>query len=200
MKATGFYDQTEKKWYWQDVSWTKDENTGMYVSNRIYPDEFWNRKWLSKKNNTAGVILLKKHKDSFKILVVQCYHNKFGFPKGTCDSYETFEDAAKRELKEELGIILDFDLKSIPNTHIIENKHPNQNLKKIRNSAQVRKVKFFVLMVPEDFEINSFPSKGLGDVEITKFGWIDINKLNNYEISHLAKQTYNQLQEIIKIK
>jgi 8-oxo-dGTP pyrophosphatase MutT (NUDIX family) len=184
MKAKGYYDPVKNQWNWENVSWEFCEKNKLYKSNRGYPQSFWTKTtWSPKRKHTAGVVLLKYTPDGYKVLIVQCYDNKFGFPKGTCNYNETFKDAAVRELQEEIGIrinINDYNSVQIPIKHYSE-----------------RKIVFYVVFVDDSFEITTFPSKGLGDVEITAFGWVKLEDLCKFKTSHITKKTCESLLSII---
>jgi 8-oxo-dGTP pyrophosphatase MutT (NUDIX family) len=68
-----------------------------YINKLVY----YNSNVIKKK---AGVIIYNSSTDN--ILIVQSRGNLWGFPKGSFNQNETFEDCALRELKEETGIIL----------------------------------------------------------------------------------------------
>tara|TARA_Y100000114_G_C11722796_1_gene309382 strand:- start:339 stop:788 length:450 start_codon:yes stop_codon:yes gene_type:complete len=55
----------------------------------------------------SGVILYDPAQ--YKILIVQSRGNLWGFPKGTFEEGETFQQCAKRELYEETGIDIDIN-------------------------------------------------------------------------------------------
>lgn len=62
-----------------------------------------------KKRNQkkAGVVVYNSRLD--KILIVQSKGKLWGFPKGSLEQNETLYECAIRELKEETGILLDFE-------------------------------------------------------------------------------------------
>lgn len=172
-------------WVWDPVEWSKCETCKMFHSNRMIPDEYWNRNWkIEPKKNTAGVILIKTvvingaNVDMF--WMVQSYHNSYGFPKGKMEKGETSKQAAEREFYEETGTVINLD-KCMEMRQTITSMR--KNTKKI--------ISFFVKRVPVDFDITTFPKS---DHEITSFGWVSdtknirlnkvsqdmIDKLNNY--------------------
>lgn len=59
-----------------------------------------------KKENTAGGIITKKENNALKICLVELVYPKTGYayPKGHLKKGETFEQAALREVNEELGL------------------------------------------------------------------------------------------------
>jgi 8-oxo-dGTP pyrophosphatase MutT (NUDIX family) len=61
----------------------------------------------SRASGTGGIVLWARSTNSF--LVVQCYGNKWGFPKGAAHAGETVREAALRELREETGVALEAD-------------------------------------------------------------------------------------------
>jgi 8-oxo-dGTP pyrophosphatase MutT (NUDIX family) len=57
---------------------------------------------------SAGCVVFKTFKAPFKVLIIQQKHGlHFGFPKGHLEAFETAEDAALRETKEEVGLDVD---------------------------------------------------------------------------------------------
>lgn len=189
-KASGVYDEKSKEWIWDKVSWYQSPETGFYYSNRQIPSNYFKKHFwkghVDKKNrNIAGIILLRKpkignQKENYEVLLVQCYNNKFGFPKGKCDENEEYKDAAMREFKEETGT----ELTISNNAHQIKLVHrPN------------KRIIFYVMFVNSDFEINTFP---LADVEITAFGWIKLKDLHLLELSNLTKKTVECLEKYFR--
>lgn len=178
-KASGYINKETNQWEWEQVEW-KFKN-GLYHSNREIPDEFWKEnKWRKKGNhrrNIAGVILLRPVKNSkeYEVLIVQCYNNKFGFPKGKCNINEPYYEAALREFKEETGT----DLQS----------YAPQNYIKI-NQDRNRTVVFYIVVVPSEYDIKTKP---LSDVEITAFGWVKLKDIHRIELSNLARKTIDYL-------
>ena len=57
-----------------------------------------------KKEQSAGGIILKKENNKTKILLVEHKDKTYVFPKGHIEKGETPEEAAKREIKEEVGL------------------------------------------------------------------------------------------------
>lgn len=201
IKATGWFNKESKQWEWENVKW-KTCNDGIFKSNRHYPNGyFWNHKkykqhYAQKRfRNTSGVILLRPIQDKYigskdlnkyDVFVVQCYNFKFGFPKGTCNANESYINAAMREFKEETGT--DIEL-------LQENSFRlNMNTKKLNPHYHNKRTVFFLKFVPSNFDIHTFPED---DVEITAFGWINLNKLLQYDVSNLVKLTYKQIINLL---
>ena len=169
-KATG--EKIKGTWKWEPVKWTKGPE-GLYHSNRDIPDEFWNKNWKRrhKIRDIAGIILLRKNiHNRYEVFVVQCYNNKYGFPKGSLLPKETFEEAAIREFYEETGTKLE-----CPLTHKI-------SFKKANTSTTVT---FFIIEKDHTFDIKTKP---IADVEITAYGWIELHLFTKLPISNLASK------------
>ena len=60
---------------------------------------------------SAGAIIFKKENNQVEYLLIQYKTGYWGFPRGIIEKEETLEDAAKREIEEETGLI---DLQFIP--------------------------------------------------------------------------------------
>jgi 8-oxo-dGTP pyrophosphatase MutT (NUDIX family) len=172
--ASGQYDTTTKTWTWDSVLWQKTEK-GIYQSNRIIPDLFFKQKWPIDKKRKAGVILIRRNKIKGippDIWLVECYlSGSFGFPKGTCEKFETFRQAAEREFYEETGT----EIK-------IPDKCPCITIDRERSTAV-----FFIVYVSPEFDITTFP---ISDVEITKFGWVNLQQIYD-QTFRLSRTTKN---------
>ena len=69
----------------------------------------WER--CSRKNNTKGVMIVAKHIDLNKYILISEYRipikdREIGFPAGLIEEGESVENAVKREIKEETGLDL----------------------------------------------------------------------------------------------
>lgn len=185
-KATGKINEHTRQWEWEPVRWEIVD--GMYHSNREIPSHFWKEKRWRRKHyrgprNIAGIILLRQSSEyvsEYEVFIVQCYHNKFGFPKGKCHQNESYYDAAIREFKEETGTCLQIKNHSY----------------KISYSEKGKNVVFYVVTVPKTFEINTFP---LSDVEITAFGWVKLKNIQKVNLSNVSKKILNKILELLKL-
>ncbi len=195
--ASGNFNKETSEWEWDPVEWKPKETPFFkgYLSNRHIPGEYFNYDyWVPpgtkrKRRNVAGCIILRPPKittphcaihniNDYEVLVVQCYNNKFGFPKGKCDDGESFIDAAMREFKEETG------------TDIQLSKHKDK-LYTITFKEYNKDVVFYVKIVPSDFEITSFP---IADVEITAFGWVKLSDIHHLKLADLTKKLIRRLK------
>jgi 8-oxo-dGTP pyrophosphatase MutT (NUDIX family) len=162
--ASGRYNNKIGQWEWENVIWERNKD-GMFESNRVFPDSFWKQDWDTDRTRSAGVILIRKDVYGVPqdIWLVSCYTSGcFGFPKGKCEPLETFREAAQREFYEETG------------TQIrIPEKCPKVVVDKYVGNHRAKLV-FFIIYVPHWYEINTYP---ISDVEITKFGWVNLRKL-----------------------
>ena len=58
---------------------------------------------------SAGAILYTMDHDKLKFLVIKDFHGNYGFPKGHLEENETQEEAALREIREEVGLDVELD-------------------------------------------------------------------------------------------
>jgi 8-oxo-dGTP pyrophosphatase MutT (NUDIX family) len=59
---------------------------------------------VTKKEFSAGGVVVKRKKGSFQVLLVKDSYGKWTWPKGHIEPAETAEDAALREIEEETGL------------------------------------------------------------------------------------------------
>ena len=180
-KAGGTFNHDTKEWEWEPVQWQK--RGSLYYSNREIPDEFWTESsWTinrRKPRKVAGCILLRPNKDdSYDILVVQCYHNKFGFPKGKCNENESFLDAAMREFEEEIGTTVSLNKSNLT----------------IKRNERHKHVTFYIQIVPSDYEIKTFP---IANVEITAFGWVNQRDIHRLDLTDLTRHILRDLNKLL---
>jgi 8-oxo-dGTP pyrophosphatase MutT (NUDIX family) len=160
-------------WEWDEVTWEKCNICNLYHSNRKIPQEYWNREWgvSTQTRYKVGIILLRSDQN---VLITESYNNCYGFPKGEKDFGESIHDCAKREFKEETGESIDF----------IDLNKCDEVVTSIENINYV----FYVVRVSNFFKLDKFP---VDDVEITSFGWININDLSRYKLSKAIRKIYN---------
>ena len=65
----------------------------------------------SEKIVAAGAVIYKKEKDYLFAVIHRPHHDDWSFPKGKVDLGESIEEAAKREILEETGLIVEFEKK-----------------------------------------------------------------------------------------
>tara|TARA_B110000211_G_scaffold227382_1_gene282154 strand:- start:551 stop:997 length:447 start_codon:yes stop_codon:yes gene_type:complete len=147
----------------------------MWHSNRFIPKEFWNQDWgiVNIRRKKVGIIMIKGNSE---VLVTQSYHRCYGFPKGEKEKNESVEECAKREFLEEIGMNI--------------NKINLKNLKQVRTMIEDVEYIYFIIHVPKDFELLTFP---IDDVEITSFGWKRINQLRFLNLSKAVKMIISKL-------
>lgn len=118
-------------------------------------------------NARASAIIYNK--DKTKILLFKIKDRDFYMlPGGRINYFEDSESAIKREIKEELGLDLNFDFCSVQEVFL------NRNDKQIMQYCFCYKSVF--KGEAKDDKINSLDEKN------QYFYWIDINKLNEYNI------------------
>lgn len=97
---------------------------------------------------SAGAIVYTKADGKIKYLILKDFHNNWGFPKGHLENNETEEQAAIREIKEEVGLDVKLDTtfketleyvmpnginkKSVYFLAYFENQTPQKQLKEVQ--------------------------------------------------------------------
>lgn len=61
---------------------------------------------MTQKEFSAGGIIIKKTEGGFSVLLIKDGYSRWTWPKGKIEGKETPEEAAKREIKEEVGLAL----------------------------------------------------------------------------------------------
>lgn len=124
-----------------------------------------------------------------KLLACRIMNNKFYcLPGGHCHLYETSHDAMLRETKEETGL----DVKIDELSAFIENLFTSENGEKFHELCYIYRLTPKTL--PEDkakdWSVVEFDD---GIYKNLDFKWIDLNKINDYDIRPLAiKQIINK--------
>ena len=138
-------------------------------------------------NARASAIILNKEKSKVLLFKVEDGRDYFLLPGGRIEFYEDSLTAIKREIMEELGYNIDFNLCSIQENFV---EKENQKISQY----------CFCYKGIYDGTINSerFACK---DNRNQYFYWIDINQLSNYKIypeSTIKLIKSNQLEHIIE--
>ena len=60
---------------------------------------------------SAGAIIYTLKENNILYLLIKDFHGNYGFPKGHLENNETEVQAAIREIKEEVGLVVDIDTK-----------------------------------------------------------------------------------------
>ncbi|MBQ9658009.1 MAG: NUDIX domain-containing protein [Clostridia bacterium] len=158
------------------IELNKNEEERFVVYNNYNNEELWNlyaeitgtfRDVEELKNSkikclyekSSGAIIYKITNCEPYFLVIYSKKNFSGFPKGHVEIGETEEDAAKREIQEEVGI--NIELKPDFKSSITYN---------VYDTPIQKKVVFFLAEVQEDTEININPN------EISKFDIVNYNQ------------------------
>jgi ADP-ribose pyrophosphatase YjhB (NUDIX family) len=171
--ATGHISDN-KKWVWEQASWSWCPKCSIYHSNRHVPDAFWHRTWAPHigKRRTSGVIIVRG--DS--ILLVQSYGDKYGFPKGSVEEGETSMAAAERELLEETGLKIDLSSK-----------------RKIVDESKYKLIEFFIVMDGPELIIENLPKY---TQEISSIGYVPMSEINSLSLNSNTKYIYNRILKL----
>ena len=132
-------------------------------------------KYNYKFNARVSAIILNRSKDKILLFKIEDGRDYYMLPGGRIELFEDSKTAIKREIKEELGFDMNFDLCSIQENFL------EKNSKKITQycfcykgiyNGEIKENKFVCLDNPNQY-----------------FYWIDLNKISDYKI--FPKSTYN---------
>ncbi len=127
---------------------------------------------------TAGVGILVFNKDNKILMQLRTDYNQWGFPGGSMELGESFEETAKRELKEETNLEID-ELKLIKILSGKDTYREYPNGDKLYDITAI----FVIKKYHGELKINDNESK--------KLDWFDINNLPQNMTSH----TKNYIQK-----
>ena len=85
------------------INLSKNKNGDFFISDELYS--------YSKYEKSCGGIVVHKFEDNYKVLLIKFKNDgifNFGFPKGHVEDQETELETAKREIKEEVGLDVNF--------------------------------------------------------------------------------------------
>ena len=125
---------------------------------------------------SCGAVIFKKEEEEIKVLCLfQRRSQSFSMPKGRMEAFETEEQTAKREIKEEIGISVDF----IP--------HFKEVIKYDLSAIKRKKVVLFLAECKEDVKID--------ENEIIKAYWLTLE-----EAKVVLPSSYSSVIESVKKK
>lgn len=144
-----------------------------------------------KKEFSAGGIIMRKNKNCLEALIIKDSFGNYAFPKGHIEENESIEEAAKREIAEEVGLD---KLELIAEIGVNEYYFTD----KFNNNAKVHKfVHYFLFMTSPESLVKVQAEEGIKDPK-----WIPINKLVesiNYDnlkpIAQKAEQFLNNYDQ-----
>jgi 8-oxo-dGTP pyrophosphatase MutT (NUDIX family) len=182
---TSDIEQHKPNFTWEPAKWIKCEKCSLWHSNREIPKGYLTSgKWKVRKGSRkkVGIILIRERPEGKQIWMIQSYNNCFGFPKGEKEVDESESECAIREFREETGWNINIDLgKRKYLTHKIENIL----------------YMFYIVHMKPDFDITTVPED---DVEITTFGWCNVNNIPNLKLSKVGRVIFRKWQSTIENK
>lgn len=140
-----------------------------------------------RKEQSAGIILIKKGVDGPKVLLMRAY-NFWDFPKGGIEENENKLEAAIREVKEETGITnLSFNWGKI----YYETECFGRN----------RKVVFYFIAETEEEKVVMGISPTLGKPEHEEYRWVTFEEAKEMVVERIQKALYwaqNRIENVYK--
>lgn len=140
-------------------------------------------------NARVSAIIYNIDKTKVLLFTINDGRDYYMLPGGRIEMYEDSLSAIKREIKEETGFILDFDLCSIQENFVT------------RNNVNITQYCFcYKALYSEDIKKLQFICK---DNDNQHFKWFDINKIENIKIypnstKKLITQDDNHIKHIIE--
>ena len=125
------------------------------------------------KINRAGGIIINSNLDSVLMILNRDSYkdgsNKWGFPKGHLDYGESFDHCAKREIREETGLILPIELF-------------NNNFIKIHNTI------YFIIYLKHQVDDFNPPDKS----EVYEVKWMNFKNVHKYNMNRDIRKFINK--------
>ncbi len=127
---------------------------------------------------TAGVVLLVFNSENKVLMQLRTDYNAWGFPGGSMELGESFEDVAKRELKEETNLEID-DLKLLKVVSGKDTYREYPNGDKLYDITAI----YVITKYHNDLKVNDDESK--------KIDWFSIDKLP----ANITEYTKNYIEK-----
>ena len=132
------------------------------------------------KEKSCGGIIYKQENEVYQFLLIKTMSGNWGFPKGHVEDGETEVETAKREIKEETGLDVEFDI----NFREIDSYYPKEDV--------FKDVVYFIGTVTGGTER---PREN----EIEEVIWLDKNKARETLTHDNAKKILDKASEYLNI-
>jgi len=136
---------------------------------------------------SAGGLIIRNHNNVWQILLIRDMNDNWTFPKGFIETGEQLEEAARREIQEEVGL----------NRGLLMMKQLSPITYTFRRKVEVHKtVYYFLFLYKGNEDVHGQTEEGISDVL-----WIPLN-LANKKISYpktnivLLREVQNYIQTI----
>lgn len=131
---------------------------------------------------SCGVIPLRKNRGKWEVLLVQLHAGHWGFPKGHVEEGESSEMTARRELKEETGLVFQNFLTS----DFLTEEYQFQRNNKVTSKLVI----YYLAMVSGNPVIQQ--------KEIKDSKWVPLSEVINYFTFPESQNTLFKLQSFLK--
>lgn len=130
---------------------------------------------------TAGAGILVFNEKNEVLMQLRTDYNAWGFPGGSMELGESFEETAKRELEEETGLIID-------SLKLIEVLSGKDTFREYPNGDQLYDITAI-------YEVRKYHGNlRINDDESKELKWFDINELPD-NLSSMTKKYWNKIQK-----
>ena len=120
-----------------------------------------------RKSTSCGAVVWRVHDGELELLLIKQFAHKdsWGIPKGHLDKGESFEQCARREVKEETGVLVTLG-ERLPDTHVSFKNESKTVVSYLANPVSNE-------LLPGNDE----PRHDDPDCEVADAMWISVNKL-----------------------
>lgn len=130
---------------------------------------------------TAGAGILVFNEKNEVLMQLRTDYNAWGFPGGSMELGESFEETAKRELEEETGLIID-------SLKLIEVLSGKDTFREYPNGDKLYDITAI-------YEVRKYHGNlRINDDESKELKWFDINELPD-NLSSMTKKYWNKIQK-----
>ena len=159
------------------INLSKNKNGDFFISDELYS--------YSKYEKSCGGIVVHKFEDNYKVLLIKFMPNKgeviYGFPKGHIENNETELETARREIKEEVGLNIEF-------------------INGFRKNVYYCYSKSFIKEAVYFGAISSSKKVNCQVGEVEDYLWCDFNEVNKHLTYQYDKNIFNKFLTFFKNK